>query len=1241
MKINKKTRDLLKQLGVETDFRKKRGREFKAFIEDNGISINEFIKGSGILDEILENNNINAAEQNRLRQRRFQTARGNTALAKRLKKNFNASTIQQRFLRNRIFRATPSESSFRSYERYEIQNDRNYLLRRYNPNDMNLEGDAKTFIEFYRIKEYLESYIGQNRKIWISFNVQKTTYRLSYDIINVADIGFTSKGKIIRTSQDVEEMTDDIIRKITQYLGGNSGGESNYYLILSMSIHVAKIKPITGSSYVDLPVFIKNKKAIINIQNNDQKCFLYSVLCSLKTPSKHAQRVSKYKDRLNELKYNEDDMPMDINKIMFFEKRNNLRINVYTIEDKEVLPLYQTHNKLNTDYPLIQLMFYKKHYSYIKDFNRLVGSDGNREKVCPLCMEFRSSGGNSEAAMKKHMENCISGQKVEMPTEAHIKFTHFNHLIDCPIRIYGDFEAMMDDKFSHKSKNGKSSYDKGHTGASFKVLVVSDIPINGYNKIDKYYIKSYLYRGDTADRCFIEYMKKLSNVLYFKIKEVQEKNKNTIIMNEKQKIEHNACKDCWVCRKSFNKVQKVRHHNHNTGHYHSAICSGCNIQIKDTIKIPVMFHNLDYDKNVFFQSFVHYEDIKTISILPDNSEKFKSFSVGNMNFIDSFKFMSSGLEKLIDNLPDKNKIFLRSLASTDEEFEIIKKKGHFPYEWFDSIEKFDLPITELKREHFDNTLRKHKLTDAEWDDVQNTINKLEFKTFGDYHDYYLNVDVNGLADVFENFRKTTLEFYKLDPCHYVGAPALAWDAMLFKTNVKLELLDDIDMYLFFEKGIRGGQSVIFQKHAEANNKYMSNYEKNKESSYISYLDANNLYGWSMSKKLPIDGFEWIENIEAINMDFIENYDFNCDKGYTLDVDLSYPKELHDCHNDYPLAPERFKPQGSTCEKLCGTFYDKKNYIIDIRNLKLYLSLGMKIIKINRGIEFKQTNWLKPWIDFNTIQRTKAKNDFEKDYFKLMNNAVFGKTMENVRGRIDIKVAFNDAYQIKYLSKPNCLKPPKPFKKDGKEFSLIEMSKVKVKLDKPIYAGFTILDLSKYLMYDFHYNTMKPKYGDNIKLLMTDTDSLVYHIKTDDFYKDIYEIREHFDMSEYSKDSEIYDEENKKVIGKFKDEKPNSTITEFIGVRSKCYSMKTDDGKVAKRLKGINKVVVDKEISIANYRNCVLNNETLTTEIHAIRNKGLKNYSFSQTKMALQNTDDKRWFEGIKSYAWGHYKIVKK
>ena len=254
-----------------------------------------------------------------------------------------------------------------------------------------------------------------------------------------------------------------------------------------------------------------------------------------------------------------------------------------------------------------------------------------------------------------------------------------------------------------------------------------------------------------------------------------------------------------------------------------------------------------------------------------------------------------------------------------------------------------------------------------------------------------------LADVFENFRDICLKEYELDLAHFLSLPGLAWQACLKKTNIELELLTDYDMLLMVEEGIRGGICHSIHRYAEVNNKYMKNYNNNEESSYIQYLDANNVCGWAMSKKLPVNGFKWTDNNETaapvINEDFIKNYDENNDKGYIFEVHVKYPKRLHDLHSDLPFLSERMGI--NKCKKLVCNPFNKKKYVAHINTLKQALNYGLKFKKIHRVIEFNQEAWLKPYINMNTELRKLAKNDFEKDLFKLMNNSVFGKTLENI------------------------------------------------------------------------------------------------------------------------------------------------------------------------------------------------------------------------------------------------------
>ena len=286
------------------------------------------------------------------------------------------------------------------------------------------------------------------------------------------------------------------------------------------------------------------------------------------------------------------------------------------------------------------------------------------------------------------------------------------------------------------------------------------------------------------------------------------------------------------------------------------------------------------------------------------------------------------------------------------------------------------------------------IDDIDYRHGNNVFKRFKLNNLGEYHDLYVQSDTLLLADVFENFRNTCLKVYELDPAHFLSLPGLAWQACLKKTNIKLELSTDYDMLLMVEEGIRGGICHSIHRHAKANNKYMENYNKNEESPYIQYLDANNLYGWAMSQKLPVNNFKWVKDISKINEEFIKNYNENSKKGYILEAGVKYPKKSHDSHSDFPFLPKRMKID--KCKKLVCNLKNKKKYVLHIKSLKQALNHELKLKKIHRIIEFNQKAWLKPYIDMNTELRKLAKDDFEKDLFKLMNNAVFGKTMENIR-----------------------------------------------------------------------------------------------------------------------------------------------------------------------------------------------------------------------------------------------------
>jgi hypothetical protein len=520
--------------------------------------------------------------------------------------------------------------------------------------------------------------------------------------------------------------------------------------------------------------------------------------------------------------------------------------------------------------------------------------------------------------------------------------------------------------------------------------------------------------------------------------------------------------------------------------------------------------------------------------------------------------------------------------------------------------------------------------------------------------------------------------YKLDPAHYYTAPGLSWDALLKHSGTTLEIIRDPDMHLMVERGIRGGVSTISHRHAKANNPYIpETYDTEKPTSYITYLDANNLYGWAMSQYLPTGGFKWrktntrewprstkpldacdayycsVCNLNVPDLELheagnyhkteLEEYEQpppppqldvmtiadDSPKGYILEVDLEYPENLHDLHNDYPLAPECVEIDGVT--KLIPTLRGKSKYVVHYRSLKQYLRLGLRLVKVHRVLEFDQSPWMKSYIDLNTEMRKRASNDFDRNFYKLMNNSVFGKTMENIRKRIDVRMVKTREQCQRLLNKPNC----HSFKIFTQNLAAVHMKKTRLFFCKPLYVGQAVLDISKTLMYDFHYNVIKRQY--NAQLLFTDTDSLCYHIHTNDIYQDMKGLM--IDTSNYPPDHPAHSEVNKKVLGLMKDETAGLPIEEFIGLRAKLYSFRTG-GHEEKKAKGVVKRVIQKKIQFDDYKRVLFERCTIYRSMEVFSAKMHQVYTERVNKVALSGDDDKRivQHDRIHTLAYGHYKV---
>ena len=1152
--------------------------------------------------------------------------------------------------------------------------------------------DLKAYLEMVAllIEKQLKEELEKEKSFKIVMAVGVNLARRSDDKIVYNKPYFRSGVKDINSSTNIPEtfetMKQKIIESFATYTSGGSGWifQSIEHLLLNVDKNI----PLNGSSYIDLPKEIKTKKAVINVQSKDNRCFEYAILSAHhydKIKTDHS-RSSKYKDYLGKLNFTGIEFPVSLKDIDKFGKQNpGIGVNVFGYDKSvHILRINKADPQNAIDLLLITDGKEKQHYCWIKNFAKLVGSQvtKNEHKIyfCKRCLNHFST----PEKLNVHIEVCKenSACKIEVPKPGEIiEFQNFKKSMRVAFVIYADFEAVtekIDSATPNPEKSFTEKYQK-HTPSGLCYYVKKDDVEN--------YAEPVVYRGEDC-------VEKFCTMIEEEVKEIGTIYKNIVPleMTAEDNEKFQSATDGHICNKKlckdktvpFNKEpihqsclpakykdtsefklssvmekgdwrnyfkkskcaicagplsdETVKDHDHLTGEFRGAAHNQCNLQYQLPKFVPVIFHNLSgYDSHLFIKQLGKSHG--SINCIPNNDEKYISFSKllavddkkFEIRFIDSFKFMASSLDALCKNLSkeqfrEMNKVF-------EGDTDLLIRKGVYPYDYMDNFDKFNEtklpPAFEFYSRLYDSDVNEKDYVHA-----QKVWSHFDIKNMGEYHDLYLKTDVVLLADIFENFRDVCLKNYKLDPAWYYTSPGLSWDALLKKTEIKLDLLSDINMILFVEAGIRGGVSMISNRYGKANNKYMENYNPKEESKFITYLDANNLYGWGMSQKLPHKNFRWIDEAKLVDFDptLINTED---DTGYILQVDLEYPKELHNVHNDYPLAPESLLI--NKIYKLTPNLYNKTKYILHLKNLQLYLSLGLKLTKIHKVLAFDQKDWMRPYIDLNTNLRTASKNDFEKDFFKLMNNSVFGKTMENIRNRVDIRLVNEEKQAKKLVSKPT-FERRKIFCKD---LAAVHMKRTKIMFDKPIYVGFCILDLSKTLMYDFHYNYIVKKYGDKQKLMFTDTDSLAYEMKTEDFYQDInFDVSEKFDTSNYAKNhpSGIKTGCNKKVIGMMKDECGGKQMTEFVGLRAKMYSYKVDETE-EKKAKGVKKNVIKKDISFDDYYKCLIEKvKPVYRKMNLIRSHNHEIYSETINKIALSADDDKRIIDadGISTFAYGHH-----
>ena len=1145
---------------------------------------------------------------------------------------------------------------------------------------------------FKKEKFDIDFYLTKQKKVWskillkyykkynkIKFDTKLTVKlqkRQENNVYIYCNPCFRTESKTILSPEDI---SDNILFNIGKMLDSydifmkqGSGWILNH--IMSSQLNIYLYKPLKGGGGKSLQInrnlllpekYRMNKRSILFFEPTiDQKCFLYCILGSL-FPQKGKQRNNiraylPYESKINTstLKY-----PVDITQIPAFEKNNNLCINVFTTNQNQNLEFIY-HSKMKKYTHRINLLLYKKHFSLIQKWScflnytclvarNLCQTCGLFFK-CPMNSEKKICSACSKLDLKLNNENSMINLEFKNSKEK-IKFSNFRHMRKAPFILYADIETSVENLDKNLGqKEQKTIKRQKHNPIAIGYLRVctntkfsheKPVILTGEDCIDKFF---------RALETEIKYIEETLQTVHYPIN-----------MNREQENNFSSHNMCYICNKLLLPSQKMRDHDHllEINNYLGVICNSCNLNRTDNknIRTSLVFHaGGRFDINFLLQK-LYKNKVDVTGVIGKSGEQIMSMCMfkNKILIIDSLNHLSSSLANLVEILRTSNKSFTNTVKYVGKDDDIglglLTRKGVFPYSYITNIEK--LNIRNLpEASFFYDELKDEPVKETEYQHAKNVWEHFQCKNLKEYMEIYLSIDITLLADVFENYRAFFFKQFNLEVSKYVSLPALSYDCMLKYTKCQPDYVYNPDIYYFLKKGIRGGISMIPHRKFHANNPLLSNFNPEKKIWYIIYIDANSLYSSIMNMKLPYKNLEWV-NLKTTNLNSIENliklYNNTDDIGYFLEVDLQYPLEIKEKTKYFPLAPEhkivtnemlspfskmlkkKIDAKNDKIPKLLSTQYDKIKYICHIENLQFYLRKGMKLTKVHRILKFQQKDFIKPYIEFCISQRNKIDSSpDEKSMWKLACNAIFGKTIQNSEKMNSITFHTNEKKLLASIASPRF----KHADLINDYVSQVTSYKKRNCITTPYFVGVAILELSKLFMMKVFYDFFMEKYGIfKLKLLMTDTDSLLMAIQTNNIYEDLKDMKI-IEFGNLHKKHPYYKSEPTGKLFHFKDESCGYPIQSFVGLRSKCYSIHYEQDVLPDKIsaKGVNRGQI-KKMKHDDLNRILSKNEITNTSSLQIRSFKHQLYNVKQNKLSLSGFDTKRWisWDNISTLPYGH------
>ena len=1030
----------------------------------------------------------------------------------------------------------------------------------------------------------------------------------------------------------ISEMLSQILIVFDDYTQNGSGWtlvKCNFF-----DVEINKCKPLSGGCYVHTTEYKDSKLIIDSSTETPDDCF-YTAIATYFVKDRCATDFIDKNIKRNL------PTPVKICEIAKFEEENkhlDIAVNVVFKSDEDkgaIFPCYASKN-LSAKHKIVLLLFYLEndisgkqelHYSNVEEPEKLfahrsVSRNGNwytsDSFFCFNCFSvFRR-----KEALTSHVEWCHAKEGVNyiVPEDGDC-LTYNSHKKESKVGFifFFDFETIQ--KSPEENKCGKNTVIVSEQEAfAFNLVLINregevkeDISYVGEDAADKF-IK-------TLVRLDKKYMKIIRDIIPMNITK-----KDIKVFTEST--------HCHICKKELPDDDRVRDHDHLTGKFIGAAHNECNLKRTELKRLVGFAHNFSgYDSHIVMQAIAKYNKKIRIKAIPLNTEKFKSIQINNCLLLDSMAFLNDSLCNLVETLNASQCDFpiISQWMCDSEKKKLLLRKGIYPYELITDIDVlYDATELPLQDKFFSKLSNSH-VSDSDYEHAKNVWKTFKCKNLKDYTLLYVKSDTYQLADIIFSFRNLIYSQFGLDMCHYLSLPHLSKDIMLKQTDISLEFMSDIDMIEFVKSNIRGGLSYVNTRYADA--KKLS--ESKNEDVSLAYVDANNLYGSAMRFALPTGEYEWMTSEEIENFSISQISDMS-DTGYILEVTMEYPESLHRDHSSFPLAPHHLDITGDMlssyatsalhamnrkgkykARKLTSTFLTREKYVCHGMNLKLYLEQGLKLVKIHRAIKFEQTPFLKDFIDLCSLNRKNAITKFISNMWKLLVNSLYGKMIQNIENMMDCKFDIDEEDAMKHNTDPR-LKSQLIL---SENLSIAFLKKKNLLMRQCWIVGFSILELSKFIMQNLMYNEIKKVYKSKVSVVLSDTDSWVLILPAKSTDEALAPLSHIMDFSNYDKNSHLYDPSRKNEPGLLKNEIPTENIKRVIALQSKTYAIKTKT-KIDTKCKGVKKSVKE-QIPFKAFVNCLRSINEHTVSQYTIRSKSHINQLIKTKKRAFSSFDDKR------------------